>query len=187
MMDSSFDTLSDAGGTFGMGSDDFILTPSNHGRILQTSSARGAGIVNISSPELKLQQDLESSELSVGDISPIKLVYTSSTSVHEARNEPRQDAFMSPSMYAFAPTPFQADTQNDTSVIPADWRQDAGYFNPYGRRSNPFFVLRSSRKAFENVKYLLSCLRSSIEACTVNMSDHGSIRQYKEKKVIARK
>jgi hypothetical protein len=171
-----------------MGGDDSILSPSKHGRsssgrIFQASSTRGADNIEISLPDLKSQRDIESSELSVGDISPIKLVYTSSTSFHEAGNVPREDAFMNQTKYAFPPSMLPVDIQRDASVVPTDWREDIDTFNPQGKKSNPFFVLRSSRKAFENVKYLLPCLSSSTGVCPVNMSDYGSIRQYKEKPV----
>lgn len=44
--------------------------------------------------------------------------------------------------------------------------------------SNPFFVIRSARKAFENCTFRLPCLRRD-EMCAVNVSDYGHIHHYK--------
>lgn len=165
-----------------MGGDFSVLTPSKNGRsscgpAVQGSPTHDAENKIVSLPNLKSQRDIETTEMSVGDISPIKLVYSSSVSLNETRNEPRHHD------HVFPPLMFPVGAQNDASVIPADWRDDIDNFNINSYRSNPFFVLRSSRKALENVKYLLPCLRLPTEVCQVNVSGYGSIRQYKEKQV----
>jgi hypothetical protein len=68
-----------------------------------------------------------------------------------------------------------------------DWRDNSNDQAHNNHRSNPFYVLRSARKAFENFQYLLPCLQSlNSEATAITMSDFGSIRQYKDKKVNGR-
>lgn len=44
--------------------------------------------------------------------------------------------------------------------------------------SNPFFVIRSSKKAFAGCKYQLPCL-SGDDVCQVNVSEHGQIHHYR--------
>jgi hypothetical protein len=51
-----------------------------------------------------------------------------------------------------------------------------------GSASNPFYVIRSSVKAFENCKYLLSCLRGA-DICPVHIGQFGPIRHYKRHEV----
>lgn len=48
--------------------------------------------------------------------------------------------------------------------------------------SNPFFVIRSARKAFDACKYLLPCLRGE-HLCQVNMASHGHIQHYQRPEV----
>ena len=123
-----------------------------------------------------------SSEMSVGDMSPIKFVYNHSSAapqhtpmaaaVHKNRfPPPRYPPYHYPNDHSIPMMP--------PPIVPNEWKRS----EPQSiQRSNPFFVLRSSRHAFSNVKYLLPCLRSvSATVCPVNMSGHGSIRLYREK------
>jgi hypothetical protein len=182
---SSFDSFSDTGGAFGIGTDEAVLPQYKqldgvhlHGgtsRIFPSSSIpRGSEAPSpsdIALPDLKIHTDFrESSELSVGDMSPIKLIYTNDRT---PKIERRSSQFL------------VDDHCEAGSVLPVDWRNETNHL--YSDRSNPFFVLRSARKAFENVQYLLPCLQSSIgEAGTINVSNLGSILHYRDRKVRTR-
>ena len=65
-------------------------------------------------------------------------------------------------------------------AIPNEWENETSRQN---HRSNPFFVLRSNRLTFANMKYLLSCIRSSSTG-PINLSQKGSIRLYRDKDMI---
>lgn len=207
-MNSSFDTLSDAGRLFGVvagGWEDdasknqccssktaTATTMSNENgrtrhhpqKLIQSSSssthAAATGFTNANDTASSVRRGSQflSESPMMGDISPIKVVYTSSTSFQDGKNEPHnQEMVMESKFYTF-------DTLKNTSVVPADWMQEAANHNHdgYRGRSNPIYVIKASRKAFHSVKYLLPCLRSNA-SCPVNVSDYGSIRQYKERKV----
>jgi hypothetical protein len=171
-MNSSFDTLSDPGRAFE--GDDAIFSPvargTSHVRLHQTESLP-ASAVHLA------PRNLEASDASLGDISPIKVVYMDHP---DTRSESQlQEAFGDPTT-----TRYVRQAQHPTSVIPVDWMQDdEDHYNLRASRSNPIYVLRSSRKAFDKVKYLLPCLSSTIGQCSVHLSDRGNIRQYKDKHV----
>jgi hypothetical protein len=124
-----------------------------------------SGPFNIALPELK--NDHSTSELSIGDLSPIKVLYSKSRT---PRIERRSSSFLD-------------GLPESGSVLPFDWRSETSH-HLYSSRSNPFFVLRSARNAFGNVKYLLPCLQASFAgAGTIHLSDLGGIRQYRDRKV----
>ena len=124
---------------------------------------------DIALPDLKTDH---SSELSIGDLSPIKVAYTKGRT-------PRIERRSSP--YGFDGLP------DSGSVLPFDWRSDSS-LHLYNTRSNPFFVLRSARKAFANVKFLLPCLQVSFSGTgAIHLSDVGGIRHYRDRKVWKRR
>jgi hypothetical protein len=172
LMNSSFDTLSDAGRAFD--GDDAILSPvargTSHVRLHRTESLP-ASAVHLA------PRDLEASDGSIGDISPIKVVYMD-------HPDPRSASLMQEAFGDPMTTRFVRQAQHPTSVIPVDWMQDdTDHYNLRASRSNPIYVLRSSRKAFDKVKYLLPCLSSTTGQCSVHLSDRGNIRQYKDEQV----
>ena len=134
-------------------------------RIFSSSSvSHGQDPNDIDLPELNSPKyNLESSEMSLGDLSPIKLIYSEGSSPKIARRAASHSS----------------DTfHNNASDF--DWRSDDVNLSYISNRSNPFYVLRSASKAFANVRYLLPCLRvPPNEANTITMSNLGSIRQYK--------
>lgn len=170
LLNGSFDTLSDAGASIMMSSE--MLTPPKQSQRHRFESET----INLNNSALsfaKCQTDDSNSDISVGDISPIKLVYLNSSSTISGHHQ-------SQSQTAFSPSPYARDQRN-ASVIPSDWQQ--GQMNAVTHRSNPFFVIRSSRRVFEKLKYLLPCVRA-ITQCQVNMSEYGSIRHYQPKGVV---
>jgi hypothetical protein len=173
LMNGSFDTLSDAGCRAFEG-DDAILSPvargTSHVRLHRTESLPTSAVH-------LAPRDLEALDASLGDISPIKVVYMDQP---DARSQAQlQEAFGDARAARFV-----RQAQHPTSVIPVDWMQDdADHYNLRASRSNPIYVLRSSRKAFDKVKYLLPCLSSTMGQCSVHLSDRGNIRQYKDKQV----
>jgi hypothetical protein len=177
---SSFDTFSDAGGAFGV--EDAMLNPEDSGGVrfnnsgtplifspssapMREGETEGGGPCDIALPDLKNDH---TSELSIGDLSPIKVVYSKGRT-------PRYEGRSSPVVLDSLP--------DSGSVLPFDWRSETSH-HLYSTRSNPFFVLRSARRAFGNVKYLLPCLQSlSAGAGTIHLSDIGGIRHYRDRKV----
>ena len=127
--------------------------------------------INLENSAAKRQADDSSVDISVGDISPIKLVYMNSNSASCGHHQSQRD--FSHSSYACG--------QRDASVIPSDWQQ--GQMNAVTHRSNPFFVIRSSHRVFGKLKYLLPCVRT-ITQCQVNMNEYGSIRHYQPKGTV---
>ena len=114
-------------------------------------SPHGRGSIEIDFPDL--EQDAHS-DYSLGDLSPIKLVY--------AGGNPRS-----------SPPPAHPGSYNGQSR--------PGEFISGGTDSmvsNPFYVIRSARKMFESCKYLLPCLRG-MDVCSVHISEFGHIRGYK--------
>jgi len=166
-----------------LGNEDAILTPSFHGRkdrLFSTSTRSKSSGADLNMPELKPQHEINSLDLSFGDISPIKMVYSNTCSSFQvgANNVKPPAPLMTQAKNAF-PAAIFPETQCEAPIVPADWQQEDTVF--VAHRSNPFFVIRSMRKVFENLKYLLPCLRSM--DCQINMSDYGSVRQYKGKNV----
>ena len=179
LYNSSFDTLSDAGAALALGVDDSMMadnshrhsstrTPSRSGNRLFSSAATShvPGMNDIDIPDLNSQNDnIESSDLSLGDLSPIKLIYADGSA---------------PQIERRAASHVTDTYRNKESDF--DWRSDEFdlFHSSTGNRSNPFYVLRSARKAFENIRYLLPCLcLPSGDTNTITMSNFGSIRQYK--------
>lgn len=117
------------------------------------------GHKNIPLPDLSNDKNSE--------FSPIKLVYNSHTTTHgdpsiQLKHDSQTMHSKRVPNYPIVPSGRYTETIKNY------------------RQSNPFYVLRSNRKAFENMKYLLPCLYS-MDTCSVNMSDIGTIRHYKEK------
>jgi hypothetical protein len=180
LYNSSFDTLSENGVTFSVGSDDPLLTDATRrkecedrtvyrdaSQLFQASNVPPAPGPNESDlPELSSPDEIfVSSELSVGDISPIKLIYSEGCAPQIDR---RADA------HSFD---FGFEKGSNVSI---DWRTDETNRLFSSNQSNPFFVLRSVRKAFENFRYLLPCMHlPPDDSNKITMSDYGSIRQYK--------
>jgi hypothetical protein len=55
------------------------------------------------------------------------------------------------------------------------------YHCNFYHHSNPRYVIRSSQRAFEQLKYLLPCVRSGNDSCPVSISNNlGSIRYHKK-------
>jgi hypothetical protein len=121
--------------------------------------------IDIALPDLK--HDTEESDYSLGDISPIKLVYGGPTAVSEGRRM-ETEAMAHPS-----PTAREGGQGSE-------WGPIDQYVQ--GSASNPFYVIRSSVRAFENCRYLLSCLRGA-DICPVHISEFGHIRHYKGQEV----
>lgn len=112
------------------------------------------------------KQYVDDSDCSLGDISPIRFPHgsggTSQTSNVRNSNQ---------NLYWCA---HNNQLQRSQEVIP-------------GVLSNPFYVLRSSRNAFHNCRYLLTATRDdNHHPCTVNISCNGHIQQYKEEGVSER-
>jgi len=168
----SFDTAMSE--SFGM--EDALLSPQQQQNQSHTTTLHHHHVTGISFSGMKMGEDVNSSsETSVGNISPIKLVYSSNA----ARLHPSSAAM---NKKRFPPSSYPRDSaMGAPPIIAHGWKSDDVQ---HCHRSNPFFVLRSSRKAFENTKYLLPCLRPMNTSCPVNMSEHhGSIRQYKQKEL----
>lgn len=168
----SFDTLSEAGQQY--------LRPSP----VKTSATVGDG-----HPPRKIevggQRDAE-----MGDISPIKLDeqrpqrasvrpqqfhsrFEEHGHLHHGVSEhPR--AYGAPSGSEYIPGPsFGHDEYYRASSQPATYNAN-GYSLT---ASNPFFVLRSVRKAFDQCTYKLPCLHD-VEICPVNVRNHAAIHRY---------
>lgn len=175
LCNSSFDTFSDAGGGF-VGDETMLNSEDGRGTTPLRFSPSSAptrecdadgGPCDIALPELKTDH---SSELSIGDLSPIKVVYS------KGRNP----------KFERRPSSVLDGLPDGSSVLPFDWRSETSH-HLYNTRSNPFFVLRSARNAFGNVKYLLPCLQASFAgAGSIHLSELGGIRQYRDRKVRQR-
>lgn len=131
-----------------VGSDYALSSPARGETRFGLKTSRGP---DIALPELK--HDVDESDYSLGDISPIKLPHNSS------------------------------DESKDNNSRDQSWYGEHHFhtaeYTP-GAVSNPFYVIRSSRRAFENCKYRLTCLRhEDVNCCAVNISYHGHIRHYK--------
>jgi hypothetical protein len=179
LYNSSFDTLSDAGAALSIGVDDSLLVDTSNRNSSRTPNIpvggnrmfASSGLPQVSGPndidlpELNSAHDnLASGEISLGDLSPIKLIYSEG----------------SPPIIERQVASYPIDTFRNEGSSDFDWRNDEINHLYTSSRSNPFYVLRSASKAFSNVRYLLPCLQSpSSDSNTVTMSDHGSIRQYK--------
>lgn len=137
----------------------------NGSRVFASSAvSHGQGSNDIDLPELKSPNyNFESSDMSLGDLSPIKLIYSEGS---PPKIERRAESH-------------STDTYN-TKGSDFDWRSDEINVSYPSNRSNPFYVLRSANKAFASLRYLLPCLRlPPSETNTITMSNFGSIRQYK--------
>jgi hypothetical protein len=163
---SSFDTLSEPGNylreTAPHDRYTFAATPlspttGRSNRKQDGNTNRGIGNL----PDHK--HDTEESDYYLGDISPIKLVYGGATAASEGRRI-EMEAMAHPS-----PTAREGGQGSE-------WGPIDQYVQ--GSASNPFYVIRSSVKAFENCRYLLSCLRGA-DICPVHISEFGHIRHYK--------
>jgi hypothetical protein len=176
LYDSSFDSLSDPGVALSLGIDDGTMTDASHqysnrpanrsgNRILSPSTKPyTTGLNDIDLPELNSPSDnFESSQLSLGDLSPIKLIYSEGS----------------------APTVERQATLHTSDTCRSkesdfDWTSDEIDLFHSSTRSNPFYVLRSVQKAFNNIRYRLPCLfLPSEDSNHITMSSFGSIRQYK--------
>lgn len=62
------------------------------------------------------------------------------------------------------------------------WRQDGYPGDRADHISNPFYVIRSCRRAFVGCSYLLSCLRET-DLISVNVSQYGHFRHCRNPKV----
>jgi hypothetical protein len=111
--------------------------------------------------ELKTNPTDNTDSYSFGDFSPIKLVYHSNGTISEAL---RTDVAVS--------RPNQRAPVEQAAGILTALQYDSGSV------SNPFYVLRSVRQAFQGCKYLLPCL-SEQDVCTVNITTVGHILHYR--------
>lgn len=111
--------------------------------------------------------DIALPALDYADISPIKLV------TEERRGHRRSPALLDPLPVSFA----QRVAEEHAARYPHP-RAPQPLPMPYPTFSNPIFVLRTSRKAFVNFTFLLSCLRDP-DPCSVHMSQAGAIEHYR--------
>lgn len=146
----SFDTLSDADNY----SFDSVLSPSGRNR----SHFAAGNSIDIALPDLK-HPDTDS--YSLGDISPIKLIYNNGTTPGNTRRF--EDSFMD-HHHMIGEGPFKSHGHHHVSDVLSI--------------SNPFYVIRSARRAFDGCKFLLPCLRGD-DVCAVNVSHHGHINHYR--------
>ena len=160
LFNESFDTISQtgrelspssAGDAFAMSGP--VLSPSV-GRTRMSNTRRP---VDISLPKLK-HGGYDSSECSIGDISPIKVAFNSSN-----RSATGNRGVEAPPHFISHPNE-------------ASWQQQAGFDSV----SNPFFVIRSSARALQVCKYPLPCLQG-VDLCRVNMSGFGNIQHYRRR------
>jgi hypothetical protein len=114
-----------------------------------------------------VNQDLKPSptdttdNVSLSDISPIKLVYHSNGVLSEARRA--DDGSL----------PIERHSYN----LAASARANTFLAGP-AAVSNPFYVLRCVQQAFQRCKYLLPCLREP-DICPVNVSKTGPFHHYR--------
>lgn len=130
LLNTSFDTMSEPDDAFGIGRDDAMFSPS--------SSAKEDDNLT---PTKTSQPNAD--DLSMGNLSPIKLVYNSDTSSCSA----------------------QARSHEIASVVPLDWRSGEQQHEqrPGGSLTSPspIVVLTTVRPYLLCMKYLLPCLRAS--------------------------
>ena len=157
----SFDMLSEADQySF---SDHAISPPATRGRSSH-SVFTSSGHLDLSLPEFK-HPPAAADSYSLGDISPIKLHYNNSGSLDDGHR--LGDSFFE-------------EHGLDSAMPPCHTTPDVVYFpdSTAGPVSNPFYVLRSVKKAFEGCKYLLPCLDGQ-DLCPVNITTHGPIHHYR--------
>ena len=159
-----------------------------------------------------LEQD-DTSECSIVDISPIKVVQRASAtskSSHEIVHERSGDAHL---RYTSG-TPLTLNQKHGTAqtqqpnyqrknmqlqhqthqhqTYPRNFNLKSNYGQSYSQFSypmenqapisNPYFVIRSSQRAFAGFNYLLPCIRDS-DLVSVNVSQHGHIHHFQEPEV----
>jgi hypothetical protein len=145
----------------------FAATPlspatGRNNRKQDSNNNRGLGIL----PDHK--HDTDESDYYLGDMSPIKLVYAGGAAATSEGRRMETEAMAHPS-----PTAREGGQGSE-------WGPIDQYVQ--GSASNPFYVIRSSVRAFENCRYLLSCLRGA-DICPVHISEFGHIRHYKGQEV----
>jgi hypothetical protein len=171
LFSSSFDTLSESGNYLREAAPHerytFAATPLSPvtGRSNRKQDSNANRGIDIALPDLK--HDAEESDYSLGDMSPIKLVYGGPTAASKGRRI-EMEVMAHPS-----PTAREGGQGSE-------WGPIDQYVQ--GSASNPFYVIRSSVRAFENCRYLLSCLRGA-DICPVHISEFGHIRHYKGQEV----
>jgi hypothetical protein len=99
--------------------------------------------------------------VSLSDISPIKLVYHNNGVLSEARRADDGSRPLERHSYGLNPG------TGANTILPGP-----------AAVSNPFYVLRSVQQAFQRCKYLLPCLREP-DICPVNVSKSGPFRHYR--------
>lgn len=131
LLNESFDAMEGAEDAFGIGRDDAMFSPS------KADGEKDHGQGNLT-PESKNSDD----NISMGDISPIKLIYNNDAS---APNHPGT-----------------TQIHHGASVVPVDWRNEhqPGQ-SPYPVTSNPTKVLKTVRSSFNGMKYRLPFLKLS--------------------------
>jgi hypothetical protein len=167
LFSNSFDTLSEPGNylreTAPHERYTFAATPLSPvtGRADRNQDSNTSREIDIALPDLK--HDAEESDYSLDDMSPIKLIYGRPTVASKGR---RMDTEV-----MVHPLPTAREGGQGSQWGPIDQYVQ-------GSASNPFYVIRSSVRAFENCRYLLSCLRGA-DICPVHIGQFGHIRQYK--------
>ena len=169
LFSSSFDTLSESGNYLREAAPQysFAATPLSPatGRSNRKQDSNANRAIDIALPDLR--HDAEESDYSLGDMSPIKLVYAGPPAASKGRR-----------------------IETEVMVHPSHTAREGGQGSEWGlidqyvqgSASNPFYVIRSSVKALENCRYLLSCLRGA-DICPVHISEFGHIRHYKGQEV----
>jgi hypothetical protein len=167
LFSSSFDTLSEPGNylreTAPHEGYTFAATPLSPvtGRSNRNQDSNTNRGIDITLPDLK--HDAEESDYSLGDMSPIKLIYGGPTAASQGRRLETE--------VMVHPLPTASEGGQGSQWGPIDQYVQ-------GSASNPFYVIRSSVRAFDNCRYLLSCLRGA-DICPVHISEFGHIRHYK--------
>jgi hypothetical protein len=164
----SFDTLSEVGRHLSAVADDDdtfslsgpVLSPSFPPRGGAGRSLPHRRRVDIALPKLKAAD--EDDDFSLGDISPIKVVFGNnkrSSTIHCSR---RLDMDLTPPPHFISGPP----------MLP--WNP-----HPPPSVSNPFYVIRSSSHHLAGCKYTLPCLQG-VDMCRVHVSEYGHVHHYRD-------
>jgi hypothetical protein len=105
---------------------------------------------------------------SIGDLSPIKLVYHTNGTISEACH-PESRCLDDRSTEVAADLLHAQSTDSEGKL--------SGLYADSGSVSNPFYVLRSVGGAFQGCKYLLPCVCEK-DICPVNITTVGHIHHY---------
>lgn len=136
----------------------------------------------------------DESDYSIGDLSPIKISYNGSdglTDNNVTMNDERNCHGTGEDGATIHSSPDNNEGQEGGGEDPArkihddcGGRYDRGsHEGDSSSLSNPFFVIRASRRVFASCKYILPCLRE-MDMCPVHINGFGGhIRHYKSQEV----